>query len=201
MSSEKSLKNVLLHACCGPCAEWPLEVFLKEGIQTALLYSNPNIHPKYEWNRRKENIEKLADLRGIELIVNDLYEEEKWLAEAWNPDYQSRCHMCYDIRMNQTAREAKKRGFSAFTSTLLVSIYQNHDAIIEAAERASKSVGIPFMYRDFRDGFRIGQKMAVDDGLYRQKYCGCIYSLNESRFKEKIIQSFPGCEDGTKSVF
>ena len=100
--------------------------------------------------------------------------------------------MCYDVRMQKVAEEAKSLGFTAFTTTLLVSIYQDHEAVAEAAARASKRVGIDFLYRDFRDGYRKGQEMAKADGLYRQKYCGCILSLEESKFRDKIYAGFSG---------
>jgi hypothetical protein len=99
--------------------------------------------------------------------------------------------MCYDLRMQKVAEEAKANGISAFSTTLLVSIYQNHEEVAEAAERAADRVGVSFVYRDFRDGYRKGQDMAKEDGLYRQKYCGCILSLEESKFRDKIYAGFP----------
>ena len=193
-------KSVLLHACCGPCAEWPLNVLAGEGLDVAVFFFNPNIHPKFEWERRKTNLKILTQKRGIDLIVDDGYAEDLWMNNAWKDAYESRCHMCYDIRMKKVAIEAKARGFSAFTTTLLVSIYQKHELIVEAANRASAEVGIPFLYRDFREGFRKGQQMAREDGLYRQKYCGCIMSLKESTFKDKIYESFSGSDAATDKV-
>lgn len=193
-------KSILLHTCCGPCAEWPLKVLSGEGLPVTAFYYNPNIHPKFEWQRRKHNLEILTRRRGIDLIVDDEYDEELWTAKDYLRSYESRCHMCYDIRMKKTAQVAKDGGFSAFTTTLLVSIYQQHDLIIEAAKRASAEVGIPFMYRDFREGFRKGQQMAKEDGLYRQKYCGCIISLDESAYKDQIYESFSGRDAATDNV-
>jgi len=193
-------KSVLLHACCGPCAEWPLNVLADEGLDLTVFFYNPNIHPKFEWERRKSNLELLTQKKGIDLIVDDGFEEDLWVKSDWKDAYESRCHMCYDIRMKRVAREAKSRGFCAFTTTLLVSIYQKHELIVEAANRASAEVGIPFLYRDFRDGFRKGQQMAREDGLYRQKYCGCILSLEESTFRDEIYGSFSGREAGTDKV-
>jgi hypothetical protein len=193
-------KSVLLHACCGPCAEWPLKVLPEEGLSVSVFFFNPNIHPKFEWERRKSNLELLTQNKGIEIIVDYGYEEDLWINNAWKDKYESRCHMCYDIRMKKVAREAKARGFSAFTTTLLVSIYQKHELIVESANRASAEFGIPFLYHDFRDGFRKGQQMAREDNLYRQKYCGCIQSLEESKFKNEIYGSFSGSVAGTDKV-
>jgi hypothetical protein len=167
-------------------------VLPQEGYDVTLFYYNPNIHPIFEWQRRLENLRKLGTLRGIEVIAEEACEIEKWRDAVWIGRYESRCHMCYDIRMQKVAEEAKARGFSAFTTTLLVSIYQNHEEVVNAAKRASERVGIPFVYRDFREGYRKGQEMAKEDGLYRQKYCGCILSLDESAFKDKIYAGFPG---------
>lgn len=193
-------KSVLLHACCGPCAEWPLNVLASDGLDLAVYFYNPNIHPMFEWERRKNNLELLTRKKEIDLIVDDGYDEDLWANCIWKDTYESRCHMCYDIRMKKVAGEAKARGFSAFTTTLLVSIFQKHDLIVEAANRASSEVGIPFLYRDFRDGFRKGQQLAREDGLYRQKYCGCIMSLEESTFREEIYGSFSGSDAGTDKV-
>ncbi len=190
MNSDEN--RLFLHVCCGPCAEWPLSVLPEEGYDIALFYYNPNIHPRIEWQRRLENVKKLGAMKGIEVISDEEFLENKWQNNEWIDRYESRCHMCYDIRMQKAAEEAKARGYSSFSTTLLVSIYQNHEAVSEAACRASKRVGIPFIYRDFREGYYKGQQMAKEDGLYRQKYCGCILSLDESEFKDKIYAGFPG---------
>ncbi len=188
---EREDNRIFLHSCCAPCVEWPLSVLSEEGFDVTLFYYNPNIHPRFEWNRRLDNIRKLGSMKGVEVVIKEGYEEDKWINEEWIEKFESRCHMCYDMRMQMTAEEAKNHGFSAFTTTLLESIYQDHEAIVKAAERAADRVGVSFVYRDFRDGFRKGQEMAKEDGLYRQKYCGCILSLEESKFRDKIYAGFP----------
>jgi len=95
---------------------------------------------------------------------------------------------------------AKKLGIEAFSTTLLVSPYQNHEAIIASAAKASRETGVDFVCRDFRPGYREGQNMAKNDELYRQKYCGCIFSLEESAFRDKIYRSFAGSEGETNTV-
>lgn len=192
--------EILLHICCGPCAEWPVDVLQKEGFALHAFYYNPNIHPSFEYERRKENAEKLMNLRSIPFSSDDQNLESMWRENGWEDEYASRCEMCYDLRIMRTAMEAKARGIPYFSTTLLVSIYQNHDAIVRAGEKAAKQTGTSFLYRDFRDGFREGQEMAKSDGLYRQKYCGCILSLEESAYKEKIYQSFSGRSGDTRSV-
>ena len=186
--------GLLLHVCCGPCAQWPVKSLLEEGFTLTAFFSNPNIHPMFEQKRRRDNAALLFSRHGIPFLEDGSYMEDEWLAKKWEDRYSSRCEMCYDIRMNNTAQEAKRLGFTAFSTTLLVSPYQNHESIIAAAQKAAASAGVEFVYRDFRPGFREGQAMAKEDGMYRQKYCGCIYSLEESAFRDKIYKSFDGSE-------
>jgi len=97
----------------------------------------------------------------------------------------ARCKFCYQSRLEKTVKYAKDNGYEAFTTTLLVSPYQKHELIIKIAEELSQKYEIEFIYYDFREGFRKGQQMARDAGLYMQKYCGCIYS-EEERYKKQI---------------
>jgi len=203
-------KDLLLHVCCGPCAEWPVRSLREEGYLLTAFYYNPNIHPLIEQRRRRDHAAALMRLREIPFREDDSYLEDMWLAKAWeNPaqifpecrgKYNSRCEMCYAIRMKRTAIEAKRFGCPAFSTTLLVSPYQNHEAIIAAGQKAAAESGVDFIYRDFRSGYREGQNMAKDDGLYRQKYCGCIFSLEESVFRDKIYKSFEGSAGETSTV-
>lgn len=194
-------QDLLLHVCCGPCAEWPLSSLKDEDFDITAFFFNPNIHPQFEQKRRRDNAAKVMELRGIPFLQDDAYMEEMWLCKAWEEQtkYQSRCEMCYDIRMMRTAEEAKRLGIPSFSTTLLVSPYQNHEAIISSAMKASGETNIAFIYRDFRIGYRAGQDMAKLDGLYRQKYCGCIYSLEKSPFRDKIYKSFEGSDEVTSS--
>lgn len=193
-------KDLLLHVCCGPCAEYPVQSLRDEGFSITAFFSNPNIHPRVEQQRRRDNAAKLMQMRGIPFLEDDSYMEDAWLAKMWEGEYSSRCEMCYGIRMQSTARMAQKLGFKSFSTTLLVSPYQNHEAIIASAAKASRETGVYFVCRDFRPGYREGQNMAKDDGLYRQKYCGCIFSLEESAFRDKIYKSFAGSEGETNTV-
>lgn len=192
--------SLLLHVCCGPCAEWPVRCLGEEGYNLTAFFYNPNIHPKFEHERRKQNAKKLMELRGIPLLSDDAFMEDSWLSGAWEGAFNSRCEMCYRLRMKRTAEEARKLGFDAFTTTLLVSPYQDHAGIVAAAESAAAEEGIRFIYRDFRPGFREGQRMAKEDGLYRQKYCGCILSLEESDFRDRIYRDFAGSSGETSTV-
>lgn len=185
-------KEILLHACCGPCAEWPVSELIAQGHQLTLFYYNPNIHPRFEHQRRLQNLRIVAENWQLPLIVSDEYGEELWTEGAYLDRDKDRCTMCYRLRMDKVAGEAKRLGFRYFSTTLLVSPYQRQEAIIEAADEAARKYGVIFLYRDFRPGYRQGQQMARDHGLYRQKYCGCILSLQESSFRDKIYKDFAG---------
>ncbi len=193
-------KQILLHVCCGPCAEWPVVSLKDENYEITAFFYNPNIHPDVERKRRRDNAAALMDIYGISFLVDEAYMEDVWHAKAWESGYASRCEMCYSIRMLRVAQEAKNLGIPSFTTSLLVSPYQNHEAVIAAAQEAAKATGVTFVYRDYRPGYREGQKMAREHGLYRQKYCGCILSLEESVYRDTIYRSFPGSEGDTSNV-
>ena len=124
--------RILLHACCAPCAEYPVFELLSRDIRPDILYFNPNIHPKFEFERRREQVEKLGKIRSLDCFYSDDFRIDDWLNEVWKDKYASRCLMCYDIRMDFVAHYAKEHGYKCFSSSLLVSPYQNHDAIIQA---------------------------------------------------------------------
>lgn len=182
--------SLLLHCCCGPCAMYPVKNLLDNNFDTTLFWFNPNIHPEFEWNRRLENLKKVSEHYQLELNIQEGFMQDYWLSKEYLNTYKSRCEMCYDIRLEEVAKFASANGFDSFSTSLLVSPYQQHDTIARIAEEKGNKYGVRFKYFDFRPGFREGQNMAREIGLYRQKYCGCIYSLEESDFKEKILKSF-----------
>ncbi len=181
-------KALLLHICCGPCAEYPLKVLREEGFGKIKGYFfNPNIQPPGEMKRRRESVERFARLHDLDLMVNDRCDEAVWRAFA--SDKKSRhCRYCYHLRFNEAARMTRELGYDAFTSTLFVSPWQDQEAMTKAAEAAAERHGVEYLPRDFRSGYRKGQQMAREDGLYRQRFCGCIYSLGETKFKDKILK-------------
>lgn len=183
--------RLLLHCCCGPCSMYPLKFLTSQGIEPDCFWFNPNIHPQFEWDRRLENLQKACDSYGLKLVREGVScEEEYWRSKEYLEKYGSRCEMCYDRRMEEAARYCADHGYDSFCTTLLVSPYQQHDRISEISREKAERYGVKFYYLDFRPGFYFGQKLAKEIGLYRQKYCGCCFSLDESEFKEKIIRSF-----------
>lgn len=175
--------KLLLHMCCAPCSVYPVSVLQDEKINFAGYFYNPNIHPREELIKRRENVEKFSYLKNIQVMYSEDFMQEKW--ENFNLTEDRRCHMCYSLRLDKAASYAKENGFDAFTTTLLVSPYQKHELIIELGEKTAQKHELRFFYRDFRPGFRQGQQQAKDMGLYRQKFCGCIISYHESTYTKK----------------
>jgi len=176
--------DLLLHACCGPCAEWPVRQLRQEGKRLLIWYYNPNIQPLAENRRRLDNLQRLTHMLDLPCLAEPGCEPETWL--NWADPAESRCRMCYRRRLNAAAVKARELGIPAFSTTLLVSPWQDHAALREIGGQAALAAGVDFIYRDFRDGYKQGQAMAKEDGLYRQRYCGCLPSLAESSYCEKI---------------
>lgn len=179
-------KKLLLHICCGPCALWPLEKLLEAGVDLSLLFYNPNIHPQVEWNRRLDNAIRVADHYGLPLIVQGASSDKEWRQRA--DEGEDRCSYCYRTRFSHVAREAGERGFDAISTSLLVSPYQNRERMLQEGRLAAAGSKVTFIPFDWRDGYRRGQAMARDLGLYRQKYCGCVISLEGSAFRQAITE-------------
>ena len=128
----------------------------------------------------------LAPTIGMEVRVWEDYGLKEFVRHVAD-DIDHRCSYCYEHRIEGTARYAAEHGFSAFTTTLLASLYQDHNGIVRAAERYAKEYGVDFLYRDFRPYFRAGQDFAREHGFYMQKYCGCVFSEEERYMKPKKL--------------
>ncbi|MDF2523426.1 MAG: hypothetical protein K0R31_1067 [Clostridiales bacterium] len=175
--------KLLMHMCCAPCSVYPISEIEKEGIEFEGLFYNPNIHPYEEFLKRKENVETFSQLKGFPVTYIDDYMQDTW--ESHKGSDEQRCNMCYSLRLDKAAATAREKGFDAYTTSLLVSPYQKHELIKELGEKFGDKYGVKFYYRDFRPGFRQGQQQARELGLYRQKFCGCIVSYNESQIRAK----------------
>jgi len=175
--------KTLLHICCGPCAGYPVEVLRAAGHEVTGFWYNPNVQPYREYARRLEAARSYAEQAGVPLIVHDEYALRDFLrAVVFRED--QRCPVCYAMRLRRTAAVAKSGRFDAFTTTLLVSVHQQHETIRAIGEQVAAEVGVPLHYEDFRPGFKEHHVTAERYGLYRQPYCGCIYSEQE-RFGPK----------------
>lgn len=168
--------KVLMHICCGPCACYPVKDLDLNGFKITGYWYNPNIHGYSEQNKRLFTFVYFASKIKNFSIIEDNYEPEVWFKNQKNYSKKYRCHICYDIRLNKTAQKAKEKGFNSFTTTLLYSRFQDHDAVKNIGKKASKKYGINFFYKDFRSGWKEGVAESKNMGLYRQQYCGCIFS-------------------------
>ena len=191
----RTTMKLLLHACCGPCACYPVQELTDRGIDFTLLYYNPNIHPYKEFKRRLAALRELAEKRDCRLVIDKTYPLEECVAGMLAENPGPRCAFCYRMRMRYTAAYAKEHGFDAFSTTLLYSPYQKHDLIRRAAEAASEESGIPFHYEDWRPHYQEGVDISLALGLYRQPYCGCVFSERDRYMEWKK----PGAE-GTETA-
>ncbi|MFO7606084.1 MAG: epoxyqueuosine reductase QueH [Desulfurivibrionaceae bacterium] len=176
--------NILLHVCCGPCTTYPLRILREEGHQVRGYFYNPNIHPFREFKRRIEALEELCRREHVVVDYQREYGLKEYLRRVVHNE-ERRCLLCYEMRLVETVRKAKELGVDAFSTTLLYSRYQQHETIRKLAEQLAADYGIAFYYRDFREGWQEGIDLAVELGIYRQPYCGCIYSEQE-RYDKKF---------------
>lgn len=170
--------NTLMHICCAPCANRPIAQLREEGYSVTGFWFNPNIHPYTEYQARKSTLERYAKEIGMKLIIGGRYDLRSFITHVAD-NIDGRCAYCYRVRMEETAKYAAEHGFDSFTTSLLISPYQKHEAIASIAAEMGKQYGVEFLYRDFRPLFREGQEFAREHGFYMQKYCGCIFSEEE----------------------
>jgi predicted adenine nucleotide alpha hydrolase (AANH) superfamily ATPase len=184
--------KLLLHCCCAPCSCGAVPLFRNEGIAPDLYGYHPNIHPFTEYRSRRDALSQFAKDEGLSLTIEDEYGLRRFLRGITPQDYDEkeggkRCVFCYRLRLEAAAVFAAENHYDAFSTTLLISPYQNHDMIKAVAGDLAEKHGIPFLYRDLRPGFRPGQRLARERGYYMQKYCGCVFSE-----EERYCKQFPG---------
>ena len=188
MSNLKEGDNLLLHACCAPCSTACLER-LTNFFKVTIFYYNPNITDENEYKKRIEEIKKLLTLikpkYKVELLEGD-YDPNKFFEMAKGlenePERGKRCYKCYEERIKETAKIADSLGIKYFTTTLSLSPHKNADWVNEIGERLDKEYNTNFLYCDFkkREGYKRSIELSKEYNLYRQDYCGCIYSKRDS---------------------
>jgi len=182
--------NLLLHICCAPCAFGVIrKLAAGGGFSVTGYYYNPNIHPEEENNARAKSVEALSRDENFPVIIENAVMLDYW-KEKLEGEKERRCETCYAIRLDQTAKTAKEKGFEAFTTSLLISPWQDHEKVRKLGEDAAKKHGVHFEYQDFRPYYREGKNEAYIRGYYLQKYCGCIFSYHESDHKKKPVYDF-----------
>lgn len=205
--------KLLLHICCAPCGIYVVNQCREAVGQVTGFYFNPNIHPYQEYLNRRRAVEKYANMlnnvmpakAGIQQQVMDSrlrgndkmfeviypgYDPEEFFRKInYNEAQPDRCRICWKMRLEKAALYARENGFDSFSTTLLISPYQDNAAVKAIGEELAERLDISFYYRDFRTGFRESQLEARRQNLYRQKYCGCIYSETESNKKKEPLEN------------
>jgi ribonuclease HII len=175
-------KELLLHVCCAPCATSVFEA-LKNDFRITAFFYNPNIQPYAEYHKRREQVEFLCRRQNIKLVLPE-HDEGCWVEQTSGlenaPEGGNRCRICFEIRISRTLSAARDMGITTVATTLSVSPHKDVRMINEIGSRASVAISnIIFLQRDFKqnDGYRKSCELSRTYGLYRQNYCGCLYSL------------------------
>lgn len=176
--------RILLHICCGNCAIYPVKVLREQNHEISGYFYNHNIHPFQEFQKRLETTKDYAARIELPLICNEEYRLEEFLAEVAQ-DPLNRCGYCYRSRLRATAEQAHRLGIEGFTTTLLYSRYQKHREIVAFGHQLAEEYQLFFHYQDFRTGWQEGIQISKEMGLYRQQYCGCIYSEKDRYMPRK----------------
>ena len=172
-----SKPQLLLHTCCGPCAAGVYEELEKEGWEVTFLFYNPNIHPYDEYCRREENFYRYMEITGQKGITPFPYQPADYFQSIISET--NRCSGCYRLRLKKVAEWGEKNSFQHFTTTLTISPYQNQENIFLIGEQIANNVDMIFLKRNFQPLYRNSRDRSIELNLYRQKYCGCLFSLWE----------------------
>ncbi len=175
---ENTKQKVLMHVCCAPCSIYTLKKLREEGMYVSGYFYNPNIHPYTEFRRRLTTLQDYAAYTALALTIDDDYDLRTFLKGVMDHG-KDRCLFCYRFRLEKSFKKGAEEKVDAVTTTLLYSKYQRHEEIRKIGEELSDSYGIPFLYRDFRIGWKEGVIESKMLDMYRQQYCGCIFSEAE----------------------
>ena len=174
--------KILLHACCAVCLGYSAKKLEEEGYEFIVFFFNPNIYPLAEYTRRKNELITFCDKKGYKYIIEE-NAHDSWLEFIKGfenePEKGKRCNLCFEYRLLKTAQKAKELGLDKITTTLSISPHKVSKNIFAAGEKVCKGMGIEFLEIDFKkqDGFKKTNEIAQEYGLYRQKYCGCEFSI------------------------
>ena len=184
LAVEGKKPSLLLHACCAPCSSYVLE-YLSAYFEITLYFYNPNIAPREEYEKRLEELERLClemqEAERLSLPVKILageYEPERFTRLAQGGE---RCFACYALRLGEAAKVAKEGGFDYMTTTLSISPYKNAEKLNEIGRNLEQQTGVAYLYSDFKkkNGYQRSIALSQEFDLYRQDYCGCVYSRAE----------------------
>ena len=197
------MENLALHVCCAPCLAAALETLRREGKSAAgIIFFNPNIHPLLEFRRRVKALGVYLERDPLPAEIDGNYGLREYLAavreeSGETPEGRERCFRCYALRLGRAAAWAAEKGYAAFSTTLLASREQDRELVAEAGEQAGKRCGIEFVRADLRKFLPPDKLMR---GIYRQQYCGCVFSEEERyRNTNKHVYRPGGAERDTES--
>jgi len=178
------MSRVLVHVCCAHCAAYTVEHWRREGHEVGGFWYNPNIHPFMEHQNRLAAVRDLAERTGLPLIEAEGYDMPEWFRRVSGHE-DERCRHCFTLRLGAAARAATEHGYDAFTSTLLISPHQDHELLKDIGERMAEENGVAFFYADLRKRYSDSRHITKPLDLYRQQYCGCLFSEWE-RYRESL---------------
>ena len=185
--------RLLLHSCCAPCSSYVLE-YLSRYFEITVFYYNPNIYPPEEFGKRVEEQKRLIAQLPAEHPISFLdgpYEPERFYEMAkgleQGPEGGARCFKCYRLRLTETAEMARAGKYDYFTTTLSISPLKNAEKLNEIGGQLAKDYGVDYLYSDFkkRNGYKRSTELSREYGLYRQDYCGCVFSMRERRAQQE----------------
>lgn len=183
---EKRVPKLLLHSCCGPCSTYCIQV-LSEYFDVTVFYYNPNIYPPEEYRLRADEQNRFISefpTRNPVKFVEGAYDTDRFYAMAKGlekvEEGGERCFKCYELRLRESAEYAKNNGFDFFTTTLSISPLKNADKLNEIGQKLSEEYGVSYLFSDFKkkEGYKISTQLSAEYGMYRQNYCGCVFSQN-----------------------
>ncbi len=186
-------KTLFLHCCCAPCSSYVLE-YLSAYFDITIFFYNPNITEREEYEKRKQELKRLlreAGYPGKIVMAETDYDSQAFFQAArgleQEPECGERCRKCYEMRLRKTAQAAKEEGADFFCTTLSISPHKNADWLMEIGERLAEEYGIFYLPSDFkkRNGYKRSIELSAEYGLYRQNYCGCVFSRREADEKER----------------
>ena len=178
------MKKIILHACCAPCASYPINRLREDDFEPVVFFYNPNIFPYREYKIRRDELKNYCEKQRIEFIeenydIKSFYKATKGFENE--PEKGQRCSICFDLRLNKTALLAKKMEIEAFTTTLSVSPHKNSNQIFEIGKKVAQKHNLEFLEYNFKkqDGYKISRQIAKENNMYTQNYCGCMYSMRK----------------------
>jgi hypothetical protein len=171
------MMKLLLHTCCAPCLIYPLKRLRGQGFEVSGFFYNPNVHPLSEYQSRKQAVADFSKSIAVAIDYPEYHPEEFFQAVNLKEAPPERCALCWSLRLKATAQAAKEKGCDYFSTTLLVSPYQDQELLKKIGNDIAAGEEIGFYYEDFRPGFRKAHEEVKAKGIYCQKYCGCIYSM------------------------